>query len=209
MGTSNDNCPCCRSTSRCTLSPRSRPRNWKDTNGKELAGRRQHHQDVVRPLHHVPVGDDVSVGVNDESASDRFLPSDHDTRVAALCLLDGAKAGNQYLHHARRYLADERPHGLIYFSQFVVFGLLRPDRACAPETSRYCQHHAAWFYGFAYETLKHDALSFPSDAAVLPALVRLPKLLLGVHGQPGPREILQRSILVSGPRVRVALEGYR
>jgi hypothetical protein len=65
------------------------------------------------------VGDDVAVGVDDDSRSESPLPADHDVAVVAARIVERAVTGHDNLHDAGRGPLDQRLHRLTEASQRI------------------------------------------------------------------------------------------
>ena len=73
--------------------------------------RGQDHYDALRAVHHMRIGDDVSVGIDDYAGSHPVLADDVRGVGAAVFARDGAVAGDEDLDHGRRDAGRELGEG--------------------------------------------------------------------------------------------------
>ena len=78
----------------------------------------QGNANALRPFHHVRVGHDVTVRVDDHSGSDRMLPND-ERGLRAIAFARGGVTGNKNLYNRRRHFGGKPLQGVIELNQDV------------------------------------------------------------------------------------------
>src|SRR6267154_2897118 len=84
-----------------------------------------HKLNALRSSDNMRVGDDVPGRIDDETGADGTLPAESQGGGAVLGGLDGAVAGNKYLHHAGRNLFDQGVDRFVEFAERILAALLR------------------------------------------------------------------------------------